>query len=223
MKSVIIKNSLNRFQRPKKVKTWFWFFLILLLNHAPSLFAACTPTGATLCASGDDYLLIYVNGDGPLSFGYAGVPGTNGAANPTCVTIPTADLTGSCVSLDVEAQNTNPEDNFASWDLDIDCGGNSHSEITSASGAMSVYYVPTGFPAATPVADSGGNQWYQPAYNNSPGDFTGSYCSSGVTAATWAEPIYNPVSGQVIPFIANNCSGDYNSSNSSGAIFSANA
>ena len=194
----------------------FFCFLALFTRQVQ---AQCTPTSATLCASGDDYMDVYVDGNGPLSFGYVGAFGTNDAGNPTCVTIPTSELTGTCVSLDVEAQNTAPENNYASWDLDITCSGGDRSEITSASGGISVYYTSSGDPSTAPGNDSGGNPWYSPSYNNSPGDFTTSYCSSGVTASTWADQIYNPVTGQLIPFIANNCSGDYSTSNSAGAIF----
>src|SRR5580658_8662177 len=101
-------------------------FLIVYPFSANQAQAQCTPTSATLCASGDDYTQIYVNGNGPLSFGYAGAPGTNGAANPTCVSVPTSELTGTCVSLAVETQNTSPQDNYSSWNLDITCSGGQH-------------------------------------------------------------------------------------------------
>ena len=120
----------------------------------------------------------------------------------------------------VETQNTNPEDVFSSWDLDISCSGtNQHSEITSSSGGIQVDWVPTGNPAATPSPDSVANVWTAPGFNNSTGAFSSSYCAGGVTAATWANAIYNPVSGARLPFISNTCDGDYSTSNTSGALF----
>ncbi len=152
------------------------------------------------------------------TFNYAGAPGTNGAANPTCMTVSTALLTGAQVCLSVETQNTAPEDNFSSWDLDITCQGGNHSEITSSGTGISVDYVSGGNPSATPIPDGSGNPWYGTGFNGGT-TFTTTFCSSGVTASTWANPIYNPVTGKVIPFISNNCSGDYSTSNSTGALF----
>ncbi len=211
--------SCNRFQNFNILRLLIGICLVALFSRS-ALFAQCTPTAATLCASGDDITTIYVGGTLIGTFPYAGAPGTNGAGNATCMSVNPSLLTGGTVCLAVETQNTNPEDNFSSWDLDISCSGtNQHSEITSSSGGIQVDYVPTGYPAATPSPDNTTTAWYEPGFNNSTGAFSSSYCSSGVTAATWANAIYNPVSGARIPFIANTCDGDYNATNNSGALF----
>ncbi|HJT24649.1 MAG TPA: hypothetical protein VJ873_08745, partial [bacterium] len=93
--------------------------------------AQCTPTSATLCVSSDDYSNVYVGGTLIGNFPYAGAPGTGGAANPTCISVSTALLTGAQVCLAVYTQNTALQDTFSSWDLDITCSGGNHSEITS--------------------------------------------------------------------------------------------
>ncbi|HJT24648.1 MAG TPA: hypothetical protein VJ873_08740, partial [bacterium] len=103
--------------------------------------AQCTPTSATLCVSSDDYSNVYVGGTLIGNFPYAGAPGTGGAANPTCISVSTALLTGAQVCLAVYTQNTAPQDTFSSWNLDITCSGGNHSEITSSSGGLSVDYV----------------------------------------------------------------------------------
>ncbi|HTC21956.1 MAG TPA: hypothetical protein VK859_13955, partial [bacterium] len=208
------KTILNRF-----VASGFLLlnFLILFPFSVNRALAQCTPTSATLCVSSDDNSNVYVGGTLIGNFPYAGAPGTGGAANPTCISVNPSLLTGTCVSIAVDTQNTAPQDTFSSWDLDITCSGGNHSEITSASGGLSVVYVPTGNPSTPPANDSGGNPWYSPNFNNSTGAFSSSYCSSGVTASTWAAALYNPVSGLQLPFIANNCSGDYGTS--VGALF----
>ncbi len=210
----ILKFRLNRFQNPHKPLYGLLLVLLGSLSFAPGLFAQCTPTSASLCASGDDLTTVYVGGSLLGTFNYAGAPGTNGAGNPTCMTVSTALLTGSQVCLAVETQNTNPEDVFSSWDLDITCSGGNHSEITSSGSGISVDYVSSGNPAPTPVNDGSGNSWTNPNFSNG---WTTMDCA--VTASTWANPIYNPVTGKVIPFIANNCSGDYSTSNTDGALF----
>ncbi len=177
----------------------------------------CIPVAASICASGDDFSTIWVEGVTIGSFPYAGVPGTNDPGNPTCFSVPTNLLTNSTVCLAVETQNTAPENNYSAWDLDITCSGGSHSEITSSGTGISVDYVPVGNPAAPPANDGSGNPWYSPNYSG--GAFASTYCSSGVTASTWADPLYNPTTGTALPFIANNCSGDYSTANSAGALF----
>ena len=196
---------------PKKIFSWTLALGLLASALLPrAVQAQCTPTSASICASGDDSTTIYVGGSLIGTFGYAGAPGTTGAANPTCISVPTALLTGAQVCLAVATQNTAPQDLFSSWDLDITCSGGQHSEITSQSGGLSVDYVSTGNPTAPPGADSSGNNWYNPTYGGS--GFSTSVCSTGVTASTWAAQMYSPVTGKPIPFIANNCSGDYGTS-----------
>ncbi len=51
--------------------------LLGLLPLAQPLFAQCTPTSASLCASGDDLTTVYVGGSLLGTFNYAGAPGTN--------------------------------------------------------------------------------------------------------------------------------------------------
>src|SRR5665811_1521667 len=60
----------------------FFLFFLVLTNQ---LIAQCTPSSATICASGDDSTTIYVGGTLLGVFPYAGAPGTTGAANPTCI------------------------------------------------------------------------------------------------------------------------------------------
>ncbi len=194
---------------------WVGFLLLFTLLLPYRVKAQCTPTSATLCISSDDYSQAYVGGSLIGTFPYAGAPGTGGAANPTCISVSTSLLTGSQVCLGIYTQNTAPQDTFSSWDLDITCSGGTHSEITSGSGGLSVDYVSSGSPSTPPANDGSGNPWY--ATNYTGGGFSSSYCSSGVTASTWANALYNPVSGQRLPFIANNCSGDYGTS--VGALF----
>ena len=180
--------------------------------------AQCTPSSATICASGDDSTTIYVGGVLVGNFPYAGAPGTGNAGTPVCMSVPIGNLTGACgVNIAVATQNTAPQDTFSSWDLDITCTNGQHSEITSSSGGIQVAYVPTGNPSTPPANDSGGNQWFNPNYNNSPGAFGSGYCSGGVTASVWANPLYNPTTGLIIPFVANNWSGNYGTS--VGALF----
>src|SRR5580692_4861823 len=102
-----------------------------LAGHPPVAFSQCTPTAATLCSSSDDNSTIYVGGVSIGYFPYAGALGTGDAGTPTCVTVPTSLLTGAQVCLAVYTQNTAPQVNFSSWDLDITCAGGNHSEITS--------------------------------------------------------------------------------------------
>jgi hypothetical protein len=97
----------------------------------------CNPVAASICVSGDDYSYVFVDGVTIGSFPYAGAPGTNNAANPTCMSVPTALLTGSQICLAIETQNTAPPDNYSAWDLDITCAGGGHSEITSSGTGIS--------------------------------------------------------------------------------------
>jgi len=194
----------------------FWVFPILSLpflsTHA---LAQCTPTSAKICASGDDVTTIYVGGTLIGTFPYAGAPGTGGAANPTCFTVSTALLTGPQVCLAIATQNTAPQNNYSTWDLDITCSGGQHSEITSAGTGISVDYVAGCNPCAPPPNDGGGNTWYSTNYTGTA--FSSSYCPSGVTISTWAAGLFDPTTGVQVPFISNNCSGDYGSAN--GALF----
>jgi outer membrane protein assembly factor BamB/expansin (peptidoglycan-binding protein) len=177
----------------------------------------CNPTSASICVSSDDYSVVYVGGTLIGTFPYAGAPGTSNAAYPTCMSVPIALLTGSEVCLAVETQNTNPENTYSAWDLDITCAGGGHSEITNSGTGISVDYVGVGNPAPAPANDGSGNPWYNPNYAGV--SFTTSYCSSGVTASIWANALFNPATGTALPFISNNCSGDYSTSNNSGALF----
>jgi hypothetical protein len=179
--------------------------------------ASGTIASAQICVSSDDSSTVYIDGTLIGTFPYAGAPGTNDAANPTCMSVPTALLTGPQVCLAIETQNTAPPDNFSSWDLDITYSNGTHSEITSSGNGISNYYTPAGDPSAAPANDGSGNPWYSPSYGGTA--FTTSYCSSGVTASTWAAALYNPITGAQLPFISNNCSGDYSTSNSTGALF----
>ncbi len=198
------------------------FFAVLLLivvavlaaGPAP-LWAQCTPTSAVLSVTSDDYSQAYVGGTLIGTFPYAGAPGTAGAANPTVMTVPVGLLTGPQVCLAVYTQNTAPQNIYSAWDLDITCSGGQHSEITSSSGGLSVDYVAAGNPSIPPANDVSSNPWYASAYSG--GAFSSSYCSSGVTASTWASALYNPLTGKKLPFISNNCSGDYGTSN--GGLF----
>ncbi len=177
----------------------------------------CSPVAASICVSSDDYSVVYIGGTLIGTFPYAGAPGTSGVANPTCMSVPTALLTGSEVCLAIETQNTSPNNNYSAWDLDVTCSSGGHSEITSSGTGISVDYVATGNPAPVPASDGSGNPWYSPAYTG--GSFSTSYCSSGVTISTWANTLFDPTSGADLPFISNNCSGDYSPSNSTGALF----
>ncbi len=207
-----------QFLKPQTQRLAFCLVFFGMMAHVPNLLAQCTPTAATLCASGDDITTVYAGGSLLGTFGYAGAPGTNGAGNPTCMTVSTSLLTGAQVCLAIETQNTNPEDNFSSWDLDITCSGGNHSEITSSGSGISVDYISSGNPAPTPSNDSSSNPWYSTAFSGG-STFSTSFCSGGVTAATWAEAIYNPLTGKQLPFIANNCSGDYSTGNTDGALY----
>ena len=204
------------------LKTWLMAFALLgcLAGHPSAVFSQCTPTSATICASGDDSTTIYVDGTLIGTFPYAGAPGTSDPGNPTCISVSTALLTGSQVCLAVETQNTAPNVNFSSWDLDITCAGGNHSEITSNdTGNMSLYYTPTGNPSTPPANDGSGNPWYSPNYNPSTNPFTAGAATPVTCDETWASPIYNPVTGAQLNFQANNCQGDSSTSNSTGALF----
>ncbi len=206
-----LKNNLNRF--------WVSGLAVLCFLSIPAnqAMAQCTPQSATLCISSDDFSQAYVGGTLIGTFPYAGAPGTGGAGSPTCISVSTSLLTGAQVCLGIYTQNTAPQDTFTSWDLDITCTGGQHSEITSTGSGISNYYTNASNcnPCTGPANDSSGNPWYSPTYGG--GAFSSAYCSSGVTASTWANQLYNPVTGKTLPFASNNCSGDYGTS--TGALF----
>lgn len=216
------KLNKNIIERSKRVGKSCWIaFVILasLASHPSAVYSQCTPTSATMCSSGDDDTTIYVGGVSIGYFPYAGATGTGDAGNPTCVSVPTALLTGAQVCLAVYTQNTAPLVNFSSWDLDITCAGGEHSEITSNNTSdMTLYYTSTGNPSTPPPPDGSGNPWYSPNYNPTSSLFT--LTAAAVTCAeTWAEPIYNPVTGAQLTFQANECDADTGSGNITGALF----
>jgi len=192
------------------------FFLITNLGYSQ-----CTPAAATICSSGDDNTTIYVGGTLIGSFPYAGAVGTGSAGTPTCISIvPISLLSGACVPLAIYTQNVNPNVNFSSWDLDITCTNGQHSEITSDNSMadMSLYYTPTGNPSTPPPNDGSGNTWYSTAYTATSTYFTDTPTIVS-TSETWAQPLFNPVTGAQLNFWANNNTGDSSTSNSSGALF----
>ena len=196
-----------------------WLFSFFGFGQ-PALALAQSPcvsgsfVSAQICSSGDDNSTFYLDGNLVGTQMYCN---WNTTGCQFCQPVPLGDFTmGASVCLGVDTQNVTPVDNFSSWDLQVNCTGGLEV-LSSQSGGMELDYVPTGNPSPSPLPDGSGNAWYEPTYNG--GAFNSPMCTSGVTQATWAQPIFNPVTGGRIPFISNNCSGDYNSSNSTGALF----
>ena len=174
------------------------------LGWCPHVLAQCTPTSARMCVASDDWSQVWVNGTSLGTFGYVN---WDSSSSPPCVTVPLNALTanGSNICLGIYTQNTAVDNTYSSWVLDVTCNGGNHSVITSESGGLSENYVASGSPCAQAANDSSGNPWY--ATNYTGGGFSGS--GAQVTATTWGKSIYNPITGQIVPFRGNDASGSY--------------
>ena len=157
----------HRGERRKDLGPWgllpvLAFFLVLAPVHRA--WAQCTPTGATLYASADDELNIWVNGNlittSPVSF----VNAASGTI-PT-YTIPAGDFVVSGNNL-IAAENINLSTSvvMASWVIDVTCSSGQHAYFSNTDSCYTIYddILGTSAPASAP-ATIGGSYWYQQSY-----------------------------------------------------------
>ncbi|HTC20229.1 MAG TPA: hypothetical protein VK859_05230, partial [bacterium] len=172
--------------------------------------AAGNVTGARICVAGDDTSTVYIQG---ALLGTVGYCNWNAGPCNYCLPIPPADY-GTSICVAIETQNSAPDVNFTAWDVEVDCSNGTESVITDESSSKSLDYISTGDPTTPPPNDTFGNPWYSLSYTG--GGFTSPIAT--VTGSVWDTPLYSP--GNVfVPPLANNSSGDYSSSNSTGALF----
>ena len=156
---------------------WALVFLGLSLLTAPA-FSQCTPSSANLLVSGDDNSYIWINGHvvSPSPVTYCG----GVACVPTPIPVPTTVFDqGQSVLVAVETDNTNPNQTFGAWSLEINCAGGFDWVISSESYAtIPFYWDPNGGMAATcagaapPQPDGAAVSWFGFAYNPASDPFT---------------------------------------------------
>ncbi len=183
-------------------------------TYTPISGSPCIPSSAKICVASDDWSQVYVGG---VYLGQVAYCNWNGTGNcpPGCITVPTSLLTGSQVYVAVYTQNTACNTMYTSWDLDITCSNGQHSEITSSSNGVSMDYVSSGNPSTPPASN-----WYATNYTGTGGTWqTPAVVNTATGYCCWGQSIFNPVTGQQVPFTASTTDGDYSTSNCNGAFF----
>jgi len=164
----------------------------------------CTPVSAQLLGSADDQLSIWINGNGPygpinyITSGTGAIPpisipvGAFNATGPNLIAALNQDLTASVVE--------------SSWVIDVTCSNGQHSYITSSDAGLKMYVSPCSAGSSpAPPNDGGGNAWYSPNYASASTYFTGTpTVITGQAAPIWLQPMYNPQTGAVQPWIGMN-------------------
>ncbi|HRU38449.1 MAG TPA: hypothetical protein P5511_01130, partial [Candidatus Goldiibacteriota bacterium] len=189
-----------------------FLLLPLFLLMSQYLFAGtvCTPQSAQLCAAVDDEGWIYINGTYIDYFPY--VNHDQSGVYPKCISLSGAQLallqpTSNMIAIRV--LNTNANEIWGSWSLDITCQGGTHSYVQSGSGAgVSMYHDNTGCPADPPPT-SGGRDWYDPLYNTG-GSGVSWVAPTVVTGQKWGKRIWDPQTGnllQALGYDANSTAG----------------
>ncbi len=178
----------------------------------------CTPVSATLLGSADDELEIWINGNGPYpSSGPISYLTAGGASGYSPISLPVAAFnTTGTNTIAVLNQNLTASVVEASWVIQINCSSGQVQYITSADPTLKMYDsvdagCASGPPAPSPPPDGGGNAWYSPNYTLSSTYFTTTPTVVTNPAGVWLQPIYNPVTGLLQPWISVNNTGTDNS------------
>jgi uncharacterized repeat protein (TIGR01451 family) len=163
------------------------------------IFAAaplCNPSAAQLCAAVDDNADIYINGTYIDTFPYCNV---GNACSPKCISLSTAQLallsdTGNMLA--VYNQNTQANEVWASWSLDITCAAG-HSIISSARPTILMSYDTTCMssgpnPSPTPYL---GKNWYDITYTTA----SGWNPPVIMTGQKYGQRLMDPSTGSLLP------------------------
>jgi len=208
------ENGFRKFKRLKvflkqlRFKTIVFVLTVLsawgLLSQQPLRAQTCTPVSASLLGSADDQLNIWINGSGPygpVNYITAGTgsippiaipPGVFNTSGPNLIAALNQDLTASVVE--------------SSWVIDVTCSSGQHAYFSNTDASLKMYVSAcSGGASPAPPNDSGGNPWYSPSYTLAPTYFTGTpVVVTAQAAPVWLQPMFNPQTGAVQPWIGMN-------------------
>jgi hypothetical protein len=173
------------------------------------LWAQCTPTAATLYASADDQLVVFINGNAvsfggqPVTVNYVTAPGTL----PTYSITPSDFVSGNNV-IAVEDHNITPTEVLASWVIDVTCSSGQHAYFSNTDPGYMMCVDSTG--STPPAVDGSGNPWYSVNYSAAVSAlyFTGTpFNNVSESNDPYLQPMYNPETGLIQPYTSDNATG----------------
>jgi flagellar hook assembly protein FlgD len=176
-------------------------FALGLIFQQPVGAQTCTPVSASFLGSADDQLVIYINGHGPYGPVNYITAGT-GAIPP--ISIPASDFnaTGPNVIAALN-QDINPSVVESSWVISVTCSDGQVAYFSNTDSGLKMYVAPCTTGAAAPPNDSGGNPWYSPSYGLVSTYFTATpVLVTAQAAPVYLQPMYNPQTGAVQPWIS---------------------
>ncbi len=187
----------------------------LIGSFLPSqLRAQCNPVTATLYASADDLMVVYINGT-PVSLG--GAPATMAYVNAPGV-LPAYGIPGSYFLngtniVAVEDINTTMSVVEGAWTIDITCsGGVSHAYFSNTDPGYMIYNDTTG--TTPPGNDPSSNPWYSTPYAAATSQVFFTTPPVTVTSpAPYLQVMYNPQTGQIQPWTSINTAGSSSTAN----------
>jgi len=173
-------------------------------SHSQHAYAQCMPSSALFYGSADDQLNIWINGNGPYGpFNYINA----GLGTYTPINIPNPNLVFNPTSNVIAAKNINSSASSveSSWVIDVTCTSGQHAYFSNTDSGYKMYDDING--NAAPATDGSGNQWYSPAYSAA---VSATYFTANpvvVTGTSYLQPMYNPQTGQIQPWVSINTSG----------------
>ncbi len=207
-----------------KLLSYYFFICTLILIFPGSVYPACTPASAELCAAVDDISMIYINGtlitdsaledfvadDGTYAdaaFPYCDIG--DDTCEPTCINLDAAELallqdSGNVIS--VRTLNTGYNELWVSYSLDITCTEGGHSYVTSADPSEISMYYDNSCPEGD-IPQYGGLDWHDPLYDESGSGLTWEtpYLEQG---QKYGKRIYDPQTGSLLPALSYSADSD---------------
>ncbi|HXB98064.1 MAG TPA: hypothetical protein VNZ54_08430, partial [bacterium] len=162
----------------------------------------CVPVSASITVQADDQLVMWINGTqvGPNPFINQNNTYNTYSINPSVFSPSGTNFFA------VENLNTQPPVLGADWVITMQCADGSLSYITNADNSFWLYDDATGL--APPPNDGSGNAWYQNAWTNpNPGTYFNE-TPVAVSGSWWYTPMNNPITGQPLPVMSSNPSGN---------------
>jgi flagellar hook assembly protein FlgD len=174
-----------------------------LMSQQPVRAQTCTPVSASLLGSADDQLTVWINGSGPygpINYITAGT----GAIPPIAIPPGVFNTTGPNIIAALN-QDTTPSVVESSWVIDVTCSSGQHAYFSNTDAALKMYVSPCTSGDPPPPNDGSGNPWYSPSYGLTSTYFTATpVLVTAQAAPVWLQPMFNPQTGAVQPWIGMN-------------------